>query len=154
MLLLARRLCDVLGLVSPLRGGTRSRAVVTLCTVRVKGRRRLRCWAALRSPFLTATWHATCQVWRSATHSLWRAPCVAAVALLRELNCVGVECVGCELQAPPPPSARFRGGGGQLSARTAVPPRDRNYHEFSFQRKKVELNGARAFVISLVKTCS
>ena len=28
------------------------------CTVRVKGRRRLRCWAALRSPFLTATWHA------------------------------------------------------------------------------------------------
>jgi len=37
MLLLARRLCDVLGLVSPFRGGTRSRAVVTLCTVRVKG---------------------------------------------------------------------------------------------------------------------
>jgi hypothetical protein len=30
--------------------------VVTLCTVRVKGRRRLRCWAALRSPFLTATY--------------------------------------------------------------------------------------------------
>ena len=33
MLLLARRLCDVLGLVSPFFGGTRSRAVVTLCTV-------------------------------------------------------------------------------------------------------------------------
>jgi hypothetical protein len=30
---------------------------------------------------LTATWHATCQVWRSATLSLWRAPCVAAVAM-------------------------------------------------------------------------
>jgi hypothetical protein len=30
-------MCDVLGLVSPFRGGTRSRAVVTLCTVRVKG---------------------------------------------------------------------------------------------------------------------
>jgi hypothetical protein len=30
MLLLARRLCDALRLVSPLRGGTRSRAVVTL----------------------------------------------------------------------------------------------------------------------------
>jgi hypothetical protein len=31
------------------------------------------------SPFLTATWHATCQVWRVATHSLWAGPCVAAV---------------------------------------------------------------------------
>ena len=60
--------------------------MVTLYTVRVKGRRRLRCWAALRSPFLTATWHATCQVWRAATHSLWRAPCVAAV--IRSKNAV------------------------------------------------------------------
>ena len=102
MLLLARRLCDVLGLVSPFRGGTRSRAVVTLCTVRVKGRRRLRCWAALRSPFLTATWHATCQVWRSATHSLWRAPCVAAVAMAPlALILVCVDAVSCVRHTAP-----------------------------------------------------
>ena len=56
VLLLARpvrRSPNVLRLVSPLRGGTRSRAVVTLCTVRVTGATALalQC-AALRSPFL------------------------------------------------------------------------------------------------------
>jgi len=28
---------------------------------------------------MATTWCATCQVWRAAVHSLWLAPCVAAV---------------------------------------------------------------------------
>ena len=67
MLLLARRLCDVLGLVSPFRGGTRSQAVVTLCTVSPGSRGDGACMRhallggaeePLLYPFLTATWHA------------------------------------------------------------------------------------------------
>ena len=55
--------------------------MVTLCTVRTMGRPLLRCWAALRRPLATATWWATCQVWRVAWHAGWLGPWVASVAM-------------------------------------------------------------------------
>ena len=54
--------------------------MVTLCTVRTTGRPLLRCWAALRRPLATATWWATCQVWRVAWQAGLLGPWVAVVA--------------------------------------------------------------------------
>ena len=41
----------------------------------------LRCWAALRRPLATATWWATCQVWRVAWQAGLLGPWVAVVAI-------------------------------------------------------------------------
>ena len=45
------------------------------------GRPLPRCWAALRRPLATATWWATCQVWRVAWQTGLPGPWVAVVAI-------------------------------------------------------------------------
>ena len=55
--------------------------VTLLCMVRTIGRRLPRCWAALMRPLVTATWWATCQVWRVAWHAGLLGPWVAVVAI-------------------------------------------------------------------------
>ena len=74
------------------RGDWRPRAVVTLCTVRTIGRPLLRCWAALMRPLATATWWATCQVWRVACHAGLLGPWVAVVAIAPAASMRSVAC--------------------------------------------------------------
>jgi hypothetical protein len=52
--------------------------VVTLCT-EGQGATAPALLGGAEEPLLDG--HLACQVWRAATHSLWRAPCVAAVAM-------------------------------------------------------------------------
>ena len=55
--------------------------MVTLCTVRMIGRRLLRCWAALMRPLATAACWAVCQVWRVAWRGGLLGPWDATVAI-------------------------------------------------------------------------
>ena len=80
--------------------------MVTLCTVRVRGRPRLRCWAALRSPFFYG--HLARYLPGLAggdafvVNSLWAGPCVAAVAMAPlALILVCVDAVSCVRHTAP-----------------------------------------------------
>ena len=70
--------------------------MVTLCTVRMIGRRLLRCWAALMRPLATAACWAVCQVWRVAWRGGLLGPWDATVAIAPAAVIRGVAC--------PPPS--------------------------------------------------